>query len=77
MINLLDKIFFHLKNINSLNLAFQNLKKETEVEKIFKVINEFSSISEIRYLGGCVRKIISHEKVDDIDLAVNLNPNEV
>ena len=77
MINLLDKIFFHLKNINSLNLAFQNLKKETEVEKIFKVINEFSSISEIRYVGGCVRKIISHEKVDDIDLAVNLNPNEV
>jgi len=77
MINLLDKIFFHLKNMNSLNLAFQNLKKETEVEKIFKVINEYSSISEIRYVGGCVRKIISHEKVDDIDLAVNLNPNEV
>ena len=33
--------------------------------------------SEIRYVGGCVRKILNQEEVDDIDLAVNLNPNEV
>ncbi len=77
MITLFNKIFSRSKNINSLNLAFKNLKKETEVEKIFKVINEFSYTSEARYVGGCVRKIISNQKVDDIDLAVNLNPNEV
>ena len=77
MINLFNKIFFQLKNLNSLNLVFKNLQKETGVEKIFKVINEFSDNSEIRYVGGCVRKIINHQKVDDIDLAVNLNPNEV
>tara|TARA_Y100000590_G_scaffold285278_1_gene321035 strand:- start:363 stop:1637 length:1275 start_codon:yes stop_codon:yes gene_type:complete len=77
MITLFNKIFSKSKNLNSLNLAFQNLKKETEVEKIFKVISEFSRDSEIRYVGGCVRKIINHQKVDDIDLAVNLNPSEV
>jgi poly(A) polymerase len=77
MITLFNKLFFRLKNLSSLNLAFQNLKKETEIEKIFKVINEFSDNSEIRYVGGCVRKIISNKKVDDIDLAVNLSPNEV
>ena len=33
--------------------------------------------SEIRYVGGCVRKIINKEEVDDIDLAVNINPSEV
>ena len=77
MITLFNKIFFRLKNLSSLNLAFQNLKKETEVEKIFKVINEFSHTSEVRYVGGCVRKIICNQKVDDIDLAVNLNPDEV
>ena len=77
MITLINKIFSRSKNINSFNLAFKNLKKETEVEKIFKVINEFSYTSEARYVGGCVRKIICNQKVDDIDLAVNLNPDEV
>ena len=77
MIALFNKIFFQSKNLNSFNLAFQNMKKETGVEKIFKVINEFSDNTEIRYVGGCVRKIINHQKVDDIDLAVNLKPNEV
>ena len=28
-------------------------------------------------MGGCVRKIINKEKVDDIDLAVNLKPTDV
>ena len=54
-----------------------NIKKETEVEKIFKAISSFSPNSEIRYVGGCVRNIINKEKVDDIDLAVNLNPANV
>ena len=77
MITLFNKIFSRSKNLNSSNLAFQNLKKEKEIEKIFKVISEFSDNSEIRYVGGCVRKIINDQKVDDIDFAVNLNPNEI
>ena len=77
MITLLNKLFSRSKNFNSLNLAFQKLRKETEVKKIFKVIEEFSSTSEIRYVGGCVRKVINNEVIDDIDLAVNLNPDEV
>jgi poly(A) polymerase len=31
----------------------------------------------VRYVGGCVRKIIKKQNVDDIDLATNLKPNEV
>ncbi len=77
MITLLNKFFSQSKNFNSLNLSFQKLKKETEVKKIFKIIEEFSATSEIRYVGGCVRKIINNEVIDDIDLAVNLNPDEV
>jgi tRNA nucleotidyltransferase/poly(A) polymerase len=29
------------------------------------------------YVGGCIRKIINKEKVDDIDLATNLEPQHV
>ena len=77
MNNLLDKIFFRSQNLNYINLSFRNLKKETEVEQIFNAIHSFSEGSEIRYVGGCVRKIINKEKVDDIDLAVNLKPIDV
>jgi tRNA nucleotidyltransferase/poly(A) polymerase len=77
MNNLLDKIFFRSQNLNHINLGFKNIKKETEVSKIFEAIYSYSTNSEIRYVGGCVRKIINREKVDDIDLAVNLKPKEV
>jgi tRNA nucleotidyltransferase/poly(A) polymerase len=74
---LLNKIFFRPLNLNYINLSFNNITKKTEIEKIFNAISSFSKKSEIRYVGGCVRKIIKKEKVDDIDLAVNLNPIEV
>ena len=77
MNNLIDKIFFRSKNLNYINLRFRNIKRETEVEKIFNAIHSFSTNSEIRYVGGCVRKAINKEKIDDIDLAVNLNPDNV
>ena len=77
MNNLINKIFLRSQNLNYINLSFINIKKETEVGKIFSAIRSFSATSEIRYIGGCVRKVINKEKVDDIDLAVNLNPKDV
>ena len=38
------------------------------------MINNYSEESELRYVGGCIRKIINKERVDDIDLATNLEP---
>ena len=77
MNNLLDKIFFRYQNLNYINLGFRNIKKKTNVEKIFKAISSISSNSEIRYVGGCVRKIINKEEVDDIDLSTNMSPRDV
>ena len=77
MITFLNKFFTKFKKNSSLDLAFKKLKKEECIKKIFKSIESHSDISEIRYVGGCIRKIINNEKVDDIDLAVNLEPNQV
>ena len=73
----LDKIFFRSNNLNYLSNKIKNLTNNTPVRKIFEAINEYSEESEIRYVGGCVRKIINNEKVDDIDLATNLVPGQV
>tara|TARA_B110001452_G_scaffold147395_1_gene122685 strand:- start:76 stop:1350 length:1275 start_codon:yes stop_codon:yes gene_type:complete len=77
MNNLLDKLFFRSQNLNYINSGFKDIQKNTEVDRIFAAISSFSKNSEIRYVGGCVRKIINREKVDDIDLAVNLKPQDV
>ena len=77
MKKILKKIFQHSKNLDYIELSFQNLKKRTYIEKIFEAIESYSDNGEIRYVGGCVRKIINNENVDDIDLATNLTPTEI
>jgi len=71
------KILLRSSNLDYISLGIKDLKANTPVNKIFDAINNYSDNSEIRYVGGCVRKIINKEKVDDIDLATNLNPKEV
>ena len=44
---------------------------------IFDLINNFSQKSEVRFVGGCLRKILNGEEIDDIDLATNLEPHQV
>ncbi len=77
MKNFFDKIFFRSNNLNNISQNIENLTNKTPAHKIFTLINSYSSDSEIRYVGGCIRKIINEEKVDDIDLATNLEPKEV
>ena len=77
MIKFIDKLFNRSNNLDYIASSIKNLSKETPVKKIFDIINNFSSASQIRYVGGCIRKIIKKEKVNDIDLATNLNPQEV
>ena len=77
MKSIINKIFNNNKNLDQKFILFNEIKKKFSIEKIFKSISEFSDTSEIRYVGGCVRKIINNETVDDIDLATNLNPEKV
>ena len=77
MKNFFNKIFSSSKNLYSFKSNIKKLSLTTPVKKIFEIINSYSSESEIRYVGGCLRKILNNEEVDDIDLATNLNPLEV
>ena len=77
MRNILDKIFSRSNNLDYISNNIQKITNNTPVKKIFDAINSYSSKSEIRYVGGCLRKIINQEQVDDIDLATNLEPKKV
>ena len=77
MDNFLDKIFFRSRNLDYISQNLINLTTQTPAKRIFEALNTYSERSEVRYVGGCVRKVIKKETVDDIDLATNLVPSEV
>ena len=77
MKNILTKIFSSKNDLSSKEVSFLEITKTTRVSDLFKVISNYNDLSEIRYVGGCVRKILNNEKFDDIDLATNLKPDEV
>ena len=77
MKSFLDKFFLRSNNLNYISKKISELTAKTSANKIFSAVNSYSSESEIRYVGGCIRKIINKEEVDDIDLATNLEPNQV
>ena len=77
MKNILTKIFSSKKELNSKEISFLEIINTTKVSDLFEVISNYNDLSEIRYVGGCVRKILNKEKIDDIDLATNLKPEEV
>ena len=77
MNNFINKLFNRSKNHNYINSILKNIREETQIDKILDAIDSFSKSSEIRFVGGCIRKILNNEQVEDIDLAVNLKPSEV
>ena len=77
MISILKSLFKKKNNLNFVKLKLQVLKNKTNVSIIFNLINNFSQDSEVRFVGGCLRKILNAEEIDDIDLATNLEPHLV
>jgi len=77
MKKLLTNIFTKKKKLNAKEMAFLEIKQTTKVSEIFKAISNYNDLSEIRFVGGCVRKILNNEKFNDIDLATNINPDQV
>ena len=77
MKNYINKLFKKKVLSNSKDQEFNKILNSTDISKLFECINNYSATSELRYVGGCIRKILNEEEIDDIDLATNLNPEEV
>ena len=61
MDNFLDKIFFRSRNLNYISQNLIDLTNQTPANKIFEALNTYSHNSEVRYVGGCIRKIIKKD----------------
>ena len=67
--------FFYRKFGSHKSVKFLENIKEAKI--IFSYLNEFGEESKVRFVGGCIRKALSGENIDDIDLATSLEPDEI
>jgi poly(A) polymerase len=54
-----------------------DLKYFNGVKNIFLILKNHNKKTKLMLVGGCVRKLLSGEEIDDIDIAINLNPEEI
>ena len=73
---MLNLSFNFLKNIKSFIFPFYRNK---DLKFIFKKLQESSPGDKVaaRFVGGCVRKHLSNEKIDDIDIATILTTDQI
>ena len=69
-----DRFFYKKFGSDKSTKFLENIK---EAQIIFSYLNEIGKESKVRFVGGCVRKAICGENIDDIDLATSLEPDEV
>ena len=78
MLNKLTEKIFRKKNINSeflINInSLEDLKYFNGVNQILEVLKKHNKSTKLMLVGGCVRKLLNKEKIDDIDIAININP---
>ncbi len=67
------------KESNSLESLknLQDLKNFKEAKSIFSALENQDKSNKLMFVGGCVRKLLNKESVNDIDIATNLNPEEL
>ena len=69
-----DRLLYKKFGSDKSTKPLENIK---EAKIIFSYLNDIGKESAVRFVGGCVRKAICGEYIDDIDLATSLEPDQV
>ena len=69
-----DRLLYKKFGSDKSTKPLENIK---EAKIIFSHLNDPGKEIAVRFVGGCVRKVICGENIDDIDLATSLEPDEV
>jgi len=73
---MLDLSFDFIKKIKRSLFPFY---KKKELKFVFKTLQEGFTNDKViaRFVGGCVRKYLTNDPIDDIDIATTLNTDEI
>ncbi len=74
IITKIDHFFFKIFGSDKSVKFLENLK---EARTIFACLKEGGEHHEVRFVGGCVRRALCGDNINDIDLATSLTPNEI
>ena len=80
MLNKIKSVIFNNENKNVPLLSVKNLndlKYFNAAKKIFSCIENQNNYYKLMFVGGCVRKLIKEQEIDDIDIATNVHPKEI
>ena len=61
MFKLLEKLFKSKKNTFKDKVNFKEFILNKEIQELFRSFNVYSNKAELRFVGGCLRKLISDE----------------
>ena len=75
----MKKLFLNNYLINKIAGIFFPFYKSEEISKIFDILEKNQPKDKIvaMFVGGCVRKHILNEEIDDIDIATIFSPEEI
>ncbi len=62
--------------IEKIKKSFFPFYRSSNAKKIFRILNSENKIDAM-FVGGCVRKFLLKEEIDDIDIATTLKPDEI
>ena len=75
----MNKQFLNKNLLKKIKKIFFPFYKSYELKKVFNILEKDEPREKkiAMFVGGCVRKHISGEEIDDIDIATILSPNEI
>jgi len=80
MFNKIKTLISAIKNNRKTEISIKSLgelKYFNGAKNIFSILKNHNKKTKLMLVGGCVRKLLSGEEIDDIDIAINLNPEEI
>ena len=76
----MTKISLKINFLDKLKSNLFPFYKSKNIKKIFKILNKYKRTDKdnvAMFVGGCVRKYLTNEVVDDIDIATSLSPSQI
>ena len=80
MFNKIKSAISTFKNNKNFSISIKSLKDLeyfNGAKHIFLTLSKQNKKTKLMLIGGCVRKLLNQEEINDVDIAINLDPEEI